>query len=216
MKNEQPRLGLWITLTALLCLLVWFGARQHYQSGVNALREENTKLRADLVASEARIAEVKDRVDRLESAYPDSVSGWPTAGFANVDVDRRFATLAASQSNLVESVEKLVRQMRQTEPLPLTRRQREEARTLLQSRLDEHKRKLGDAQKKIEELMMSLKVPDDIAAFEPDKALDVPGLKVYWPYFEARRQRDNLRAFERILSMKVASELIDSELPRSQ
>jgi len=216
MKNEQPRLGLWIALATLVCIFVWFGARQHYLSGFRALREENTKLRANLEASEARIADLKQRTERLESAYPEPSNRGPASGVANVDLNRRFEALAASQSNLVEVVEQLVRQTRQTETRTLSQRQREEASRMLQSRVDEHKRKVEEAQKKIEELMASLNVPDDVAALEPDKALDVPGLKTYWPYFDARRQRDSLRAFERVLSMKVASELIDLELPRSQ
>lgn len=71
--------------------------------------------------------------------------------------------------------------------------------------------KLNAAKQKVEQLVLSLQVPDDVALMDAAAGLDVPGLKKFWPYFEAKRERDEIQRFISIAKIKAESERLDLE-----
>jgi hypothetical protein len=70
---------------------------------------------------------------------------------------------------------------------------------------------LNALKRKVEQLTLTLQVPDELAAVDPGKSLDTPSLERYRPYFEAKQQRDELQRFITIRRMKAAAEEIDFE-----
>ncbi len=70
---------------------------------------------------------------------------------------------------------------------------------------------LNAAKRKVEQLELTLQVPDEVAMMDAAKSLDTPSLEKYRPYFEARQERDKIQWFIAIRRMKVAAEELDLE-----
>ncbi|MCW5552727.1 MAG: hypothetical protein KIS67_11290 [Verrucomicrobiae bacterium] len=87
------------------------------------------------------------------------------------------------------------------------RRQIEAARTAQQEKIDA-------ATDHMESLRVELRVPDDIAVMDADKAMDDPRLVQYRAYFEAKSTRDGVRRFGQVLYEKLATEEIQLDLFR--
>ena len=208
--NRGPRLGIWAILIFLgLGVWLWFWKETHARSLLQTVQKENAGLRDELTAKDATIADLRARVERLEGTFPSRSTEPPPFNSENRELGNRLAELAILQSNMLAMVEKLSPQARRPESPEEIQRQRNERIQVLESQLAEQQRKVESANQKVEELRTSLNVPDDVAALDNDKALDLPSLKTYWPYFEARREKDLVRRLAEILRMKVAAEKLD-------
>jgi len=85
MKNEQPRLGLWIALATLVCIFVWFGARAALSIWFSRVTGRKHKVARKLGGERGPDRDLKQRTERLESAYPEPSNRGPASGVANVD-----------------------------------------------------------------------------------------------------------------------------------
>ena len=74
----------------------------------------------------------------------------------------------------------------------------------------EGKQHLQAIKQKATELLTSLNVPDDISRMDANKALDTPDLRPYWPFFEAKREREILQTLEDRLRMRLIQEQVDA------
>ena len=74
----------------------------------------------------------------------------------------------------------------------------------------EQQQQLQAAKQRATELLASLTVPDAVSTMEACKALDTASLRQYWPFFEAKREREALQAVTERLQMRVISERVDA------
>ena len=74
----------------------------------------------------------------------------------------------------------------------------------------EEQQHLQVAKQKAAQLLTTLSVPDEISRMEANKALDTAGLRAYWPFFEAKRERDVLQTLEDRLRMRLIQEQVDA------
>ena len=208
--NRRPRLGISTILIVLgLGVLLWFWKETRARSLLQSVQKENASLREALSARDATIADLRARVERLEGTFPSRSTERPPLNAENRELGGRLAELTILQSKTLALVEKLLPQERQTGSPEEIQRQRYERIQWVESQLAEQQRKVESANQKVEEFLTSLNVPDDVAALEIDKALDLPSLKKYWPYFEARREKDSVRRLAVILRMRVDAEKSD-------
>lgn len=71
---------------------------------------------------------------------------------------------------------------------------------------------MDSASLKLQELMTSLNVPDEVAALDDDMGLSIPSLRAYWPYFETRKEWLWAQRNAKIIRMKLQMSEIDSEV----
>jgi hypothetical protein len=62
---------------------------------------------------------------------------------------------------------------------------------------------LAEQKNKVTELLSTLQVPDETAGLSSEKALNNPGLKRYWPYFQAMRDLENLQYINEKLTIEI-------------
>ena len=62
------------------------------------------------------------------------------------------------------------------------------------------------------ELLLSLNISPEVSTMDVAKALDTASLRAYWPYFEARRERDSLQYFIERLRGRLLQERVDSRI----
>jgi hypothetical protein len=60
------------------------------------------------------------------------------------------------------------------------------------------------------ELLTSLKVPPEAAMIPPNQALDNVDLRAYWPFYEAKKERDFQQRIAEAIRTKLITEKIES------
>lgn len=208
------------SLALLLAAAVYFKSRMNDRETLAANRSEVAELRAVIAQQTQAFSELRSRLEQMNDNLgwltpPSSPTSRSTPPFTPVELSRRFAELAALQSNLLAMIQRHAPLETVTESPEQTRQRAEAVITELESLYADQQKRIADAQAEVDTVRTNLAVPDDIAVMELDKAADDPRLSAYRTYFEAKRKRDELRQFGRILGMKLAAEKIDLSLPHS-
>lgn len=70
----------------------------------------------------------------------------------------------------------------------------------------ELKAKVDAAKQREEVMLINLKVPEAVSRMEVASALGTESLRVYWPYFEARKEREDVETFGSVLVLKLIAD----------
>lgn len=173
---------------------------------LRAQMESQTQLLADL---RSKLAEVQEDLGWLKTSATASAQSSPA------ELNRRISELAEQQARLLAWFQQMAPHMMESLSPEQQRRLRESGITVLDARLAEQLKAVEDSETKLESLRVDLGVPDELAIMDSDKGADDPRLSAYRSYFEAKRKRDKLLRFTRILETKLAAEKIELSIPRS-
>jgi hypothetical protein len=179
---------------------------------LEASRRECAELRAQIDARDQTISDMREKLanqSQLES-LPRSASP-ASAPDASWKLANRLEQLAVQQTNILALVQKLASKEETLQSGQGRLPGQERVVASLDAQATAQQQRLEAAKQKVEQLVLSLQVPDEVALMDAAAGRDVPGLKKYWPYFEAKRERDELQRFITIAKIKAESERLDLE-----
>lgn len=199
-----------------LAALLYFKTRADDREALSASRAELVELRAQMESQTQLLADLRSKLADVQEEL-----GWlkpPAAASAQsspVELNRRISELAEQQARLLAWFQRQSPQVMESVSPEQQQLVREKGIAILEERLSEQLKAFEDSQASLDSLRVNLSVPDEIAMIDPDKATDDPRLSAYRSFFEAKRKRDRLRGFARILETKLAAEKMDLSIPRS-
>ena len=179
---------------------------------LEASRRECAELKVQIEARDQTISDVQAKLTNQSQLEPHPRSVSPAASpEALWQLTRRLEQLAVQQTNILALVQKLSSKQEGLDSGQGSLQGQERVVASLDAQVAAQEQKLEAAKQKVEQFVLSLQVPDEVALMDAAAGLDVPGLKKYWPYFEAKRQRDEIQRFITIAKMKAVSEKLDLE-----
>jgi hypothetical protein len=223
MTDSSNRPG---TVVALTIVLIGLGAvaifavsdRARNAAALLELRREAADLRVQLEGRDATISALQADVQQLRrtalvdgkslssAALPQSSAALPV----ELELARRVVDLTLQQSNTAIEVEKLLARTADAPSPTLLAQRQEAALTALEAMIEEHQQKAAAAKDRAAELLISMEIPADVSTLDAAKALDTASLRPYWPFFEAKREREFLRMLSERLVLRLAQERVDA------
>ena len=82
----------------------------------------------------------------------------------------------------------------------------------LEALAQEGRQQLENARQRARDLLSTLNVPANVVTMDVDKALRTTALRPYWPFFEAKRERETLQGFGDQLQRRLIQEQIDAAI----
>jgi chromosome segregation ATPase len=207
-----------VVAAALACAAVFLWNRQAgTKAALAATQHQYEDLRSQLEARDQTIIELRSSIERLQHS---TVSAPPTelatransATSTENDLARRLAELTVLQSNTLALVERLMARAADLQSAPESPRQSEAAVTALELSVAEYQQKLEETKQRAAELVVTLNIPAEVSTMDASKALDIANLKPYWPFFEAKRERDSMQLLTERLRMRLAQEQLDARI----
>lgn len=210
MKEPQNQTRWWlIGSIILICMAViasfGFVSLRYRSQETEQLRLECAALRAMVVELQAAIQQI--RSDGGDSANIRGLPAMPTDP-SNPALVRAIAELSLSQSNTAIVIERLLRATAGIQATESIEQAQKRLQALEASAVEEQQR--CDAMKqKVNALLLSLKVPDDVASIPAAKALESPSLQAYWPYFEAKKELEPMQRILESLKIRLVQDRIN-------
>jgi DNA repair exonuclease SbcCD ATPase subunit len=222
MDSSPPRSK---TLLAAILMVVFLGclvapiirSLGRNTAALEELRRECAQLRADLEARDRSIESLQSKLENLLTPGTAPRTGLapvpaPTARDGDIDSLRRVAELAALQSNVAALIERLQMKSSGPEPPEQAARRAQAGVTLLETTVQNHQQKLEAARQKTAGLLLDLNIPPEVSTLDAAKGLDTASLRAYWPYFEAKRERETMQSLAERLAMRLLQEKIDASI----
>jgi len=159
------------------------------------------------------IADLRNSIERLQLGIVGTTHATSSARTVNVEADLtiRLAELAVLQSNTLALVERLMARAASLAP-PESLHQREAGITALESAAAEHQQKLDAIKQKVVDLLVTLNIPPEVSSMDAAKVFDNPSLRTYWPFFEAKRQRENMQFLLERLQARLMQEKLEAKV----
>lgn len=199
---------------ASLAAVVRYERSQH-RAAMERLSRERSELHTRLEARELDISRLKSEIRNLRSLVasperPRTISRNPAAPQAEAELRRQLAELEASHSNTLALAGSLLAEKSNAEALEESRKASESILAELESATNEAAQNAVTAREKADELLTRLNVPADVDALDAEAALASPNLRAFWPYFEARKERDTLERVAEALRLRLLQETVDA------
>jgi hypothetical protein len=181
---------------------------------IRDLTRDNAELKSRLEEKDRAITDLKGSLNPAIADPPKGPieTGAVVDASATLELARRLEATASIQQQTLELVQKLGKRMGALD----TERSPEQIKSQLagvEQARDEINNKLVQAKKKVGELVITLAVPDEVAMMEPSKAMRIPSLQRYWPFFEAARERENMEMVADRLNLRIIQEQVDGHRP---
>jgi len=199
----------------IVCVVGWtFAERARNRRALEEARHEAAMLRAELAALDRAIpdwqADVQPlRVADAAGARPKVTRETLTLSDLETELSELIAQLMAQQSNTADLVQQLVAKTSDHESPEQAERARQAAVQMLQASAHQNQQQLESVRQKAAALLVDLNIPIEIATMEASEALDKASLRAYWPFFEAKRERDTLQGVAERLRMRIIQEEVD-------
>src|SRR5258706_7441374 len=173
------------------------------------------ELRADVEARDRTIDQLQNSLRQIHASNTSAPQTSPANKVAldlsgNSELVGRLEAITAAQKQTMALVHKVGAKVGAFDSPERTAQEAQAGIAALEEAQAEHQKKLAEATQRMTELVVSLKVPDEAAGLDTDKALNTPSLQAYWPYFEARRERENARVITERLNLRIIQEQIDA------
>lgn len=207
-----------VVVAALACAAVFLWSRQAgTKAALTNLQHQSEELRSQLETCDQTIIELRSSIERLQRSAVSSPPTEPTtranpATSSENDLARRLVELTLLQSNTLALVEKLMTRAAELQSPPESPKQSEAAITALELSLADYQQKLVETKQRAAELVVTMNIPAEVSTMEASKALDIASLKPYWPFFEAKRERDSMQLLMERLRMRLAQEQLDAAI----
>jgi len=184
---------------------------------VNQLERVCEDLRSQLEARDQTIADL--RGDRpVADPGPRATNGGTSVAATQAELERRLAEVKVLQSNAAALVQALAA-TREAPEAPEIPEHLERARVSIQvyeKHLQDAREKASALAAQTKNLLITLNIPREVAATEPNKALSSVELQTYWPYFEAKRELEAQNMLVERLKIRMLQETIEAEILEAQ
>jgi len=220
-QKLQGRVVLVVMTVGLIALasslIVLLNVRSKDQAAQEQLRATVRELRVQLDDKDRTISDLKASADRLQATVTATPSG-QTESRADASLNaiselgRRIAEIGSVQTQTLALVRSIATKTEGSQSPERAAKERRAALAVLEEARAEQEVKLAVASKKVEELLVTLRVPNDVSSMPTDRALSVPSAKAYWPYFEARREQEMLQLVSERLKLRLIQEQLDSRV----
>jgi hypothetical protein len=188
-------------------------------------RRARTSLRAaelEIAALKAQVAAPQEALPVLQGKPAEAVlpkdglrsRRSPASAEAATNLVRRMDELAALQAKTLALVQTLADKTGEAGSPQQKLKQRETALAALEAALKDYQRRAAAAKKTLDDLRVSLEVPDDVVALEPATGLALDSLRQYWPYLEAKMDsqmaEQGAESLQRRLRQQRAEAVLDA------
>lgn len=214
MQEIRPRIFLMMALLALpLAALLYFKTRADDREALAASRAELDELRAHMESQTQLLADLRSKLaDVQEDLGWLKTSATASGQSSAAELNRRISELTEQQARWLAWFQQQAPHTVESVSPEQRQRLREAGLAVLEARVTEQLKAIEDSETRLESLRVGLGVPDELAIMDSGKGADDPRLSAYRSYFEAKRERDKLRMFARILETKVMAEKIDQSI----
>jgi len=183
-----------LAVLAILAAWVWRGWAQD-RAVREVLRQEGQQLRAQLEERERTITELQTKLRQLKGLPGiSSLAGddeRPSGSLGvEAELSQRLADLTVLQSNMLALVERLTARASVMDSADAIPKGGQAVVGVLENYLAQYQQQAEEAKQKAAGYVLTLNVPADIVGMEARTALNTANLKVYWPYFEAKQDRE--------------------------
>ena len=190
-------------------------SRSKERAAAEQSRDEARRLRERVLTQDRAVAELQASLQQLQSNSLSSSSSSAQAQSsrlhsAEAELIRRLQELKSIQAQTLGLVEQVAAKTGAMEPPEREAQRRRAAASVLKESLKDNQQQLEGKTQKMSELIALLKVPDEIAAMDPLKGLNMPHLRSYWPYFQTRREREAVQ----LVIDRIQLRLIQDDLDR--
>jgi cell division protein FtsL len=184
---------------------------------LDELRRDAADLRTQLEARDSTISTLQANIEQMGSSAfvfgrPKASSGLPT----ELELARQMAELTRQQSNTALVIERLLARTTDAPAPVVSARQSSAMTATLEASLQEEQQRLEAAKQRAAELLVSLNIPAEVSTMGGAQALDTASLRAYWPYFEAKRERDLLQSMVERIRVALFSQRIDAGLDKAK
>jgi vacuolar-type H+-ATPase subunit I/STV1 len=158
------------------------------RTSLRAAESEIAGLKAQIAAPDEAIAGPQGKPG--ETSLPRSALRPARARPADeslTNVLRRLDELAALQVKTLALVQTLADKVVEASSPEQKLKQREASIAALEAALRDQQQQAAAAKKAMDDLRVSLQVPEDVVALEPATGLALESLRQYWPYLEAKK-----------------------------
>ncbi|GEM_PF-2105089 len=211
---NRGRSNVWLLAALLIgaCVMVIVsvrGGRSTAEAESAAMRAELNELKNLIGVQNGRLADIEKRLDQQRLAAVPTASetdGSRSTGLENPGLKDLAEWVSASsvvQSNTVALLARLLERTPEPPKPGVALNQRRAAFQTLQVTSEREFVQLDQLKQATANLLFELQVPDDIAVMDAARALDIPSLSRYWPYFESKRRREILQNLADALEMKL-------------
>jgi cell division protein FtsL len=196
----------------LAFLLIQFFQNSNTVTALDDLRKEFADLRVQVEAYEASISTMQTDLQQLRQIglTARKPGGSVENTLTEMGLAERLAELYVQQSNTAS----LLKSLSTRAPVPTfpesNASQKQASINSLEISLQEQQQKLDAAKQRTRELLLNLNIPAEFSTMEPAKGLDTASLSSYWPYFEAKRERDLLESTIERIRLRLMAERIDA------
>jgi hypothetical protein len=126
-----------------------------------------------------------------------------------LELARRVAELTLLQSNTAVVVERLLARTADAPPPAVVAQRRDAAIAALEVTIQNEQQRLEAAKERVAELLIRLSIPAEVSTMDATKGLDTTSLRAYWPFFEAKRERDVLLSLAERLQLRLIQERVE-------
>jgi hypothetical protein len=196
---------------AAMCVAVAVAAGLWARSTSRALAElgrQGDRLREDVAARDQRITELEGIVRHSDALNLPQLASNPSP-MGDAELLQRMRDLVVFQSNTVIALDRLNARLGAGEPPRSTEEQWHKGMVVLEQSLTELLQRQQAAREKASDLLLKLNIPDEIAQMDAGKGLDSGSLRGYWPYFEAKRERETHQVLAERLRLRIIQEQVD-------
>lgn len=192
--------------------------RVAHRIALEEVRDEKAKVQAQLDEQHLIVSQLRAEVSNLRTIVgapgrTQTRPRQPAPSDRESELRRQISALQASHSNAVAAAaQNIAAETLRSAAEEQSRSAAAAALAELESSASDALEQAEAARQRAEELMVTLDVPADVAAMDPDAGLQSSNLRAYWPYFEARRERENLQRTADTLRLRLVQEAADSDV----
>lgn len=182
-------------------------------ASLRAAELELARLRAQLAAQEQAAADEQEKPAGTAPAWEGLRPRRPAGSAeAATNVLRRLDDLEALQLKTLALVQTLAEKVEEAGSPQQKLKQRETTIAALEAALNGQQQQAVAAKKAMDDLRVSLQVPDDVVALEPATGLALNSLRQYWPYLEAKRNSQAADQAAESLQRRLRQQRADAAL----
>lgn len=220
--NQQSRSWLVAVIAVLgcglVCALVFYG-RSRDVSSLTGIQTQISELKAELDSLRQHFSAVERDVQRLhdEAVLRATQANAPAANAAHEatpSLAHWIAQTTVIQSNTTALLARLMEQLPATSKPILSAEQKQAAYRTMITSTEREAPKLAELKRSTADLLFQLAVPDEAATMDPRLGLEMGSLRNYWPYFEAKIQRDAVERLVDSLEMKLLQDSINAGIQK--
>jgi len=198
-------------LVVLSCTtMVLLYAKSKAESNLQDLKAMNRELREKAELKDQTISNLQVSVQRLEATTAEPQGPSPAA--LNAEFRGRMDKLSSIQTQTLAVIKAVAAKVGAAESPERQFKLQQAGVAMLEEQKARQDKNVAEQKNKVTELVSTLQIPDEAVGLSSEKALNNPGLRRYWPYFQAKRDLENVQYINEKLTMRLMQERVNLDL----